>query len=117
MEEGIFDVQLVNWPIPRMSEGEHYANSGRFDNGTERLIVVNTGMLGEATKDQSRLVSVQGAISMKFVFENPLACDDIGLGRARNKVPGVIFHESSILFPHGVTPMRVSKSVAARPGN
>jgi hypothetical protein len=50
---------------------------------------------------------------MKFMFENPLAGDNISLGGARNKIPSVVRHESSIFFFHGMTPERISKGVAA----
>jgi len=100
-----------------MSQSEDCANSCRFDNGAECFIVVNTGTLCKAAKNPTSLVSVQRAINVKFMFENPLACDHVGLVGARNKVPSVIFHESSIFIFHGATPVRISKGVAARPGN
>jgi hypothetical protein len=43
MEEGIFHVDLLNGPGKGDSSSEHRANSGRFDNRAEGLIVVDSG--------------------------------------------------------------------------
>jgi hypothetical protein len=113
MEEGILDVKLMDWPVLGVSKGEHCADCSRFDNRTESFVVVDAGPLSEAADDPTCIVSVQRAISMKFMFENPLAGDNISLGGARNKIPSVVRHESSIFFFHGMTPERISKGVAA----
>jgi hypothetical protein len=117
MKKSVLDIKLMNRPIPGMSYGEDCANSGRLDNGTESFIVVDTRALSEATKDPTSLVTVQRAISMKFMFENPFSSDHVGLGGARNEIPSLIVHESSIFIFHGATPVRISKGVAAGPGN
>jgi hypothetical protein len=41
VEEGIFHVELLNGPGTGDSSGEHYANSCRFHNWAEGLIVVD----------------------------------------------------------------------------
>ena len=86
MEEGILHIELVNWPLSRMSQGEDSTNSSRLDHRAERFIVVNTGTLGKATEDPASLVSVQSPISVKFMFENPLAGDHICCVGSRDKI-------------------------------
>jgi len=115
MEESILHVELMNGPIPRVCQGENGANCGWFDDRAESLVVINTGALCKSAKDPTSLVSVQGAISMKLVFENPFSSDHIFLGRTRNKVPRVVVQESSMFFFHGTTPVRIGKSVATGP--
>jgi hypothetical protein len=117
LKKGILDVKLMNRPIPGVSYSEDCADSGRFDNRTESFIVVNTGALSEDAKDSTSLVSIQRTISMKFMFEDPFSSDHVGIGGPRNKIPSIIVHESGIFFFHGTTPVRISKSIAARPGN
>jgi len=117
MEKSILDIKLMNRPIPGMSYGEDCAYSGRLDNGAESFIVVDTGTLSEAAKDPTSLLTVQRAISMKFMFENPFSGDHVGLGWARNEVLSCIIHESSIFIFHDATPVRISKGVAAGPEN
>jgi hypothetical protein len=58
MKKSVLHTQLVNWPVARMSKGEHGANSGMLDDKTENFIVVNAGPLCEAMKKPTNLVSV-----------------------------------------------------------
>jgi hypothetical protein len=67
--------------------------------------------LSETPKNPTSLVSVQRTISMEFVFENPLASNNIGLGEARNKISSVILHESSIFIFHGMAPVGISEGI------
>jgi hypothetical protein len=43
VEEGIFHVELLNGSSTGDSSGEHRANSGRFHNQAEGLVVVDPG--------------------------------------------------------------------------
>jgi hypothetical protein len=72
MEEGILDVELMDLPVP--GEGEDRANGGELDDGA----------LGEAPKDPTGLVAVEGANRCQFVAEEPLAGDHVAAGRTRN---------------------------------
>jgi hypothetical protein len=51
VEEGIFNVKLLNGPGMGGSSSEHYMNSGQFYNRSEGLIVVDSGALSEISKD------------------------------------------------------------------
>jgi hypothetical protein len=56
VEEGIFYVELLNGPVTGDNSGEHRANSGRFYNRAESLVVVDSGALSETLKDPTGLV-------------------------------------------------------------
>jgi hypothetical protein len=62
VEEGILDIELMDRPVPREGEGEDGANGGELDDVAEGLVVVHSGVLGEALKDPIVLIAVEGAI-------------------------------------------------------
>jgi hypothetical protein len=62
VEEGILDIELMNRPVSGGSEGENGPNGGELDDGAKGLVVVDSGALGEAPKDPTGLVAVEGAI-------------------------------------------------------
>ena len=111
VEEGVLHVELMNWPVPGVSQSENCADCGWLDDGTECLVVINTGALSEPPKNPASFVSVEGAISMKFVTENALPGDHIGLDRTLNKIPGVVGMQSSTFFFHGLAPAGISQSI------
>ena len=45
VEEGVLDVQLMSGPGPASGDAEDRPDRGRFDHGTERLGLVDTGLL------------------------------------------------------------------------
>jgi hypothetical protein len=90
VEEGILHIELVNRPTARESQGEHCADGSRLHHWTECLIEVNTGPLGETSKNPSGLVPLKGAIRLEFVLEDPLAGDNIGPRRTGHKIPCVV---------------------------
>jgi hypothetical protein len=67
VEEGTLDVELMDLLVPGEGEGEDGANSGKLDDGAESLVVVHSGALGEALKDPTGLVAVEGAVRGKLV--------------------------------------------------
>jgi hypothetical protein len=87
MEECVLDVELVHGSTPRDSQSQHRPNGGRLDDRAEGLIVVHPGALSEPPEDPTSLVLFKRAIHLEFVFEDPLAGDDIGPRRPRNQVP------------------------------
>jgi hypothetical protein len=84
VEEGIFHVELLNGPGTGDSSSEHRANSGRFYNRAEGLIVVDSGALSETPKDPTCLVAIKGPVSMELVCEDPLAGHNVGALRSGN---------------------------------
>jgi hypothetical protein len=108
MEEGIFHVELPNGPVTGDSSGEHRANSGRFYNWAEGLIV-DSGALSEPPKDPTDVVAIKGPVSTELVREDPLAGDNVGALRSGNQLLGLIADQGSVLFLHSRTPMGIGK--------
>ena len=52
--------------------------------------VVDAETLSEAAKNPLSLVALESPINMEFVFEDPLARNNIAGGRTGNQVPGVV---------------------------
>jgi hypothetical protein len=68
MEEGILDVELMDRPVSEEGEGEYGADGGELDDGAKSLVVVHSGALGEAPKDPTGLVAVEGAVLGQLVW-------------------------------------------------
>jgi hypothetical protein len=109
MEEGIFHIELLNGPVMGDSSGEHRANSGRFNNRAESLIVVDSRALIETSKDPTGLVAINGPVSMELVCEDPLASDNVGALRPGNQLPGPIADQGVVLFLYSRTSMGIGK--------
>jgi hypothetical protein len=90
VKESIFDVELLNGPGLGDSSSEHRANSGRFYNQAEGLVVVDSGALSETPKDPTGFVAIKGPVSTELVREYPLAGDNVGAMRSGNQLPGPI---------------------------
>jgi hypothetical protein len=108
MEEDIFHVELLNMPGTGDSSSEHCANSGRFYNRAEGLIVVDPGALSETLKDPAGLIA-KGPVSTELVRKDPLASDNVGAMRLGNQLPGPIADQGSVFFLHSRTPMEIDK--------
>jgi hypothetical protein len=111
MEEGILNIELMDRPVPGEGEGEgeDSANGGEVDDGAEGLIVVHSGALGEAPKDPTGLVAIEGASRCQLVAKEPLAGDHVGVGRTWYQVLGVVGQQGRVLLLHSLTPVRVSE--------
>jgi hypothetical protein len=109
VEEDILHVELLNGPVTGDNSDEYRANSGRFYNRAEGLIVVDSGALSENPKDPTSLVAINGPVSTELVREDPLAGDNVGALRSGNQLLGPIANHGSILFLHSRTPMWIGK--------
>jgi hypothetical protein len=89
--------------------GEHCANSGRFYNRAEGLIVVDSGALSETPKDPTGLLAIKGPVSPELVREDPFAGDNVGALRSGNQLLGPIADQGSVLFLYSRTPMGIDK--------
>jgi hypothetical protein len=56
MQERILHIKLMNGPGAGDDQGEHRVDCSQLDDRAEGLIVVDVGLLGEATKDPASLV-------------------------------------------------------------
>lgn len=112
MEEGIFDVQLMNRPVAAERDGEDGADRRRFDDGAECFLVVDAGLLQEATEYPSGLVACKRSVGVELVAKNPFAGDDVGVGGLWNKGPCCVISESAELVEHGCTPIWILEGAA-----
>ena len=77
----ILHVKLMNGPAAGGGAAEDDTNGDRFDNPTERLIIVNAVALSEAADHPAGLVTGEGAVGVEFMLINPLASHNIRVGR------------------------------------
>jgi hypothetical protein len=112
MQEGVLDVELVNWPGASKSQREHRADGGRLHNRAEGLIVVDSRALSEAPKNPASLVPLQGTIGPPLVHPDPLAGDDVGAGRTGHQIPRLVGDERRVLLLHRPTPVGVQQGGA-----
>jgi hypothetical protein len=98
MEKGVFHIELLNRPGVRCGESEHHADSSRFHNRAESLVVVHLRALSEAPKNPASLVAVESPIREELVCEDSLADDDVGATGLGNKFPCPIAHQCLILL-------------------
>jgi len=90
-------------------QSEHDRNCGRLDKWTEGLVEVHAWALGEVMEDPACLVPFQSSISMELVLEDPLAGDDVGARRARNKIPSLVRQQSVVLGFHSSPPIGIGE--------
>ena len=107
MEEGVFDVELMHRPIASSSQMKDGANRRRLDHRRECLVEVEARALREAADNPSGLATLETAIRMKLVLEDPSAGDDMGATRSRYKVLGSIVLEGVELVLHSLKPRRI----------
>ena len=62
MEKSILHIKLVDWPGSRSSDADDDSYHGRFDDGAERLVVVDAVALREPANHPTRLVAGKGTI-------------------------------------------------------
>jgi hypothetical protein len=117
MEEGIFHVELLNGLGTGDNSSEHHANSGRFYNWVEGLVVVDSGVLSETLKGPTSLVVIKGPISTELVREDPLVGDNVGALRSRNQLPSPIANQGSVFFFHSHAPMGIGTRSMSRGGD
>ena len=59
MEEGVFDVKLMHWPVVSGGKMKHREDSFWLDDRGEGLVEVQAGVLREAMDNPTRLASLQ----------------------------------------------------------
>jgi hypothetical protein len=109
LEKCVLHIELLNWPLAGDSNSEHRANGDRFHNRAKSFAVVDPWALSETPEDPASLVAIKGLIDTKLVREDPLASDDVGVTEPRDKLPGPIAHQGSVLILHSRMPIGVGK--------
>jgi hypothetical protein len=116
VEEGILDIKMMDHTVTREGEGENGSNSGELDDKAEGLIVVHSRALGEAPKDPTSLVAVEGVIRHELVTKNPLVHDQVGDWWVWHQVLGVVSQQGHILLLHSVTPVGSARAARTEEG-
>ena len=116
MQESIGYIELVNWPGARGSELKNGANRARFDDRGEGVGEVHASTLAKAAYNPARLVALKRTVRASLVSKDPLARDDIGMRRARDKLPRAVALQGIELLAHGGKPVRIPKGGASGGG-
>ena len=70
VEESILDVQLMNRPMPRESQGQHCTNNSSWLNHrTESVGVVDARTLSETPENLASFITLQRTVSLEFVLK------------------------------------------------
>jgi hypothetical protein len=110
MEEGIFDVKLMNGPSVREGKGENDANGSGFNDRAECLIKVDAGLLRKTADHPTGFMPGKGTIGVILVAKNPFAAHDVGTRWGRDKNPSLIMCEGVVLILHSLPPVRIAES-------
>jgi hypothetical protein len=89
VEECILDIELIDRLVLIEGKGEDGMDGGKLDDGAKGLVVVHSGALGEAPKDPTGLVAVDGVIQGQLVAKEPLSGDQVGAWWTQHQVTGV----------------------------
>lgn len=81
----------------------------KADHRADSLVEVNVGPLCEAAQNPTSFIPLQSPISLKLVFEDPLAKDHISPMWAWDKVSSVVLQEGSVFLLHSGPPIRIGK--------
>jgi hypothetical protein len=76
--------------LSSLGEGKDDTNGGELDNRTEGLVVVHYGAMGEAVKEPTGLLAVEGVVQGRLVAKEPLDGDHAGAWWTRHQGLGVV---------------------------
>ena len=107
----------MNRPGGGDSKAENSVYGTRLNYRRESFIVINAMLLGIAATYPTCFVAGKSTIGVKLLAKHPLARDNVGVGRARNKLPGIIFSKGRIFFLHSCSAIRIKKRSFVRFGN
>uniref|UniRef100_M8AXT3 Pleiotropic drug resistance protein 5 n=1 Tax=Aegilops tauschii TaxID=37682 RepID=M8AXT3_AEGTA len=110
MKKSVVNIKLTQRPPFGNSQGQKQTDSGRFDNWTERILIIKTVPLLKAFRRKPRLVALDRPIRMLLDLEHPLGVNNVAPRHGRNKAPSIIPLKSLKLLFHGSTPVRNPKS-------
>jgi hypothetical protein len=99
MKEIVLDIDLVDRPIPGESKRQDGTDCRGLHNGDESLIIIDTGMLREPTKNPAGLVPLECPVGLELVLKIHLPVTTLAPWG----------HASSVLFLHCRPPMWISE--------
>ena len=100
---------MVNRPGGGDNKAENSAYGTGLNYRRKGFIVINTMLLGIASTYPTCFVAGKSTIGVKLLEKHPLARDNVGVGRARNKLLGIIFSKGQKFFLHSYSPIRIEK--------
>ena len=109
VQKCVGDIQLMHKLGTGDRQLKHRTNRARFNNRCEGVGEVHSGALAEAAHHPASLVALERPVRTSLMPEDPLASDDVGTGRPRDKLPGAVPLKSIELFLHRSEPMRIPK--------
>jgi len=112
MKKGIEDVKLANGPLTMHSQSKDKPDSGRLNNGTKSLRIVNAELLLKSFVHEASFKPFHRAISMSFDLIDPFVVDNMSMRGSRTKGPGIVGNEGLKFCTHGSSPTRISSSLA-----
>jgi hypothetical protein len=115
VKKSIGHIELMCRPVPRGDDGEDDADRGWLHHRRECLAKVNAGALIEPSDDPTSFVTLERAIRVHLMFEDPFAGDDARAGRSGNESPSLIGLQRVELLFHGVVPVWILDSSAHAP--
>ena len=100
---------MVNSPAGGDSKAENSAYGTGLNYRRKGFIVINAILLGIAATYPTCFVAGKSTIGVKLLEKHPLARDNVGVGRARNKLLGIIFSKGQKFFLHSCSPILIEK--------
>jgi hypothetical protein len=104
MKECITDIYLSKTPSSRHSKRENQTNCGWLHDWAKSVTIIDTMLLSEATCNEERLALINEAIWSLLGLEDPLAANNINIGRTRDKIPGTCLLQGCEFLSHSSMP-------------
>ena len=70
-------IKLMHLPMVRYTNDKDELNNSRFNNKTEGFRIVDTFLLSESARNQTRIVTINSTIDQSFDFLNPTAANNM----------------------------------------
>ena len=67
----------MHLPMVRYTNDKDELNNSRFNNNTEGFWIVDTFLLSESARNQTRIVTINSFIDQSFDFVNPTTANNI----------------------------------------
>ena len=88
MQESIFNIKLLRWPVVGYCQRKNKSHSGRLDHWTESFSIVYSLLLMKAFGYKPGFVSSYSTITIMFQLVDPFAAYYILMRRWKHKRPG-----------------------------
>lgn len=107
MSECTGNIELSQRPIGAKGNSKNQYHSGKLDHRTKCFSVVQTSLLMNALCHQFSLIPGYRNITIEFELKDPLAANQIDIGRRGYQCPSVLLLKSKKFNIHNFTPFRI----------